>query len=415
MIAEILSVGTEILMGQILNTDAQYVARRLSEAGVTLHHQTTVGDNPERLLEAIQTALSRADIVITTGGLGPTADDMTKDLSAKALGLPMEHREEAEKMVRHWFQKSGHPMTENNLRQSFFPQDAMLLENSFGTAPGCIVSVENHSIINLPGPARELIPMFDRYVMPFLQKYSGAHIISKYLRIFGMGESSVENQLRDLMDSANPSAASYCSTGEVQIRLTVRCKSPEEAPALLKPLEDEIRRRVGDYIYAETEDPFFSMEQAVAEALLRNGLTVAVAESCTGGMIAARLTSVPGISESFLEGHVTYSNEAKARVLGVSAASLAQHGAVSEVVAREMALGLQVRSGADLCLSVTGIAGPGGGTIEKPVGLVYLCLATGHDAQVRAFRFTGDRHRIRTLSTLNGLHWILEAAGGLAP
>ena len=418
MIAEILSVGTELLMGQVVNTDAQYLARRLSEAGVTLHHQTTVGDNPQRLLEAIQTALGRADVVITTGGLGPTADDITKELSAKALGLPIEHLMEAEKMVRGWFQKSGHLMTENNLQQSFFPKGAKLLENRFGTAPGCIVEASGRTIINLPGPPRELIPMFDRGVMPYLMERSGARIVSRYLRIFGMGESTVESKLRDLMEnSQNPTVAPYCSTGEVQIRLTVRCAAAEEAPELLAPLEEEVRRRIGDFVYAVTDDPNFSMERAVADALLQNGLTVAVAESCTGGMIASRLTSVPGISASFLEGHVTYSNESKTRLLGVPGELLEKHGAVSEAVAREMARGLKALSGADLCLSVTGVAGPGGGTAEKPVGFVCLGLAKcdgAEEPEVKTLRLTGDRHRIQTLSALNGLHWILTAARGLA-
>lgn len=412
MIAEILSVGTELLMGQIVNTDAQYIARRLSEAGITLHHQTTVGDNPARLLEAIQIALSRADIVITTGGVGPTADDITKELSAKAMGLAMVHRPEAEQMVRAWFAKGNAPMTDNNLRQALFPEDALLLRNDFGTAPGCIMTHENRVIINLPGPPRELIPMFDRGVMPFLTERSGAFLVSRYLRIFGKGESTVESLLHDMMENGtNPTIAPYCSTGEVQIRLTVRVADPNEAPALLDPAEREIRRRVGDCIYAVTDDPGYTMEQAVVGALLAKGLTVAVAESCTGGMIASLLTGVPGVSACFLEGHVTYSNEAKTRSLGVSKEALARYGAVSEEVARAMAEGLRARTSADICLSVTGIAGPDGGTDQKPVGLVYLGLATEKDTQVRTLRLSGDRNRIRTLSALHGLHWILEATG----
>ncbi|MCL1963845.1 MAG: competence/damage-inducible protein A [Firmicutes bacterium] len=411
MIAEILSVGTELLMGQIVNTDARYLAARLSEAGITLHRQSTVGDNPVRLAEAIETALSRADIVITTGGLGPTADDITKEMSAQSLGLPMRRSEEAENMVRGWFEKHGHAMTDNNLRQADFPEGSRILRNDFGTAPGCIMEKDGKAIINLPGPPREIIPMFDACVMPYLTERGGCLIRSRYLRIFGMGESTVESLTGDLMrEGENPTLAPYCSLGEVQLRLTVRCQSPEEAPPLLDPLEKEIRRRVGDVIYAVTDDPGYTMERAVAEALLAAGKTVATAESCTGGMIASRLVSVPGISDAFLEGYVTYANAAKERVLGVDPRTLARFGAVSEETALAMAEGLRRRSGADICLSVTGIAGPEGGTKEKPVGLVWLGLCTGKGAEARRLSLFGDRDRIRTLASLHGLHWILCAA-----
>lgn len=411
MIAEIISVGTELLLGQTVNTDASYLARRLSEAGVTLHHQTTVGDNDGRLLETIQTALARADVVITTGGVGPTADDITKALSAKALGLQMVRNEEAEKMVRAWFAKNAFSMTDNNLRQADFPEGALLLRNDYGTAPGCIESNNGKVIVNLPGPPRELIPMFDAGVMPFLVERSGALIVSRYLRVFGKGESEVESLLSDLMQNGtNPTLATYCAIGEVQIRMTVRVAKAEDANVLLDPVENEIRQRIGDCIYKVTDDPGYTMEQAVCEALRQNGRTVAVAESCTGGMIAARLTAVPGISSCFLEGYVTYSNAAKVRMLGVPEDMLSVHGAVSEEVACAMAEGLRRRSSADICLSVTGIAGPDGGSKDKPVGLVYIGLATEKGAEVRRLNLTGDRERIRKLSTLHGLHWIMGAA-----
>lgn len=411
MIAEILCIGTELLMGQVLNSDAQYLARRLSEAGVTLHHQTTVGDNPQRLREAIDLALARADVVITTGGLGPTADDITKELCAQALDLPMEVSPEAEAMVRGWFAASGHTMTDNNLRQAAFPRGARILRNDYGTAPGCLMEQGGKAVINLPGPPRELMPMFETGVMPYLRERSGAWIVSRYLRIFGMGESKVESLTEDLMRGMeNPTLAPYCSLGEVQLRMTVRCATPQEAGALLDPLEAEVRGRLGDVIYAVTDDPQYTMERAVAEALLARGLTCAVAESCTGGMIASRLVNVPGISAALLEGHVTYANEAKVRVLGVREETLAAHGAVSEAVAREMAEGLRSRSGADLCIVTTGVAGPEGGTAEKPVGLVWLGLSTAESTQARRLQFTGDRQRIRTLASLHALHWLLTAA-----
>lgn len=416
MICEIVSVGTELLMGQILNSDAQYLARRLSEAGVTLHHQTTVGDNPDRLREALQTALSRADVVITTGGLGPTADDITKELSAEAMGLPLVDSPEAEAMVRHWFHSHHFSMTPNNLRQAAFPEGARILRNDFGTAPGCLVEKDGKAIVNLPGPPRELIPMFETGVMPYLQARSGALIVSRYLRIFGMGESKVESLTGDLMrEMDNPTLAPYCSLGEVQLRLTVRVKTPDEAAPLLGPMEAEVRRRIGDMIYAVTDDPNYTMEQATAQALLDGGLTVATAESCTGGMVASRLVNVPGISAALLEGHVTYANEAKARVLGVPEATITQYGAVSEETARAMAEGLRARSGADICISTTGVAGPDGGTDDKPVGLVWLGLSTKDGTQARRLDLSGDRQRVRTLATLHALHWILTTARATEP
>ncbi len=413
MIAEIVSVGTELLLGQVVNTDAQHIARRLSEAGVTAHHQTTVGDNPARLREAIEIALSRSDVVITTGGLGPTADDITKELSAEALDLPMERSAEAEAMVRGWFEKSRFRMTDNNLRQADFPRGAIILRNDFGTAPGCIIEQGGKAIVNLPGPPRELIPMFDARVMPYLAERSGARIVSRYLRIFGMGESAVESRVSDLMMSGqNPTVAPYCSLGEVQLRLTVRCAGADGAAVLLDPLEAEIRARLGGVIYAVTDDPFYTMERAAVEALTRAGKTLAVAESCTGGLIAARITDIPGASAVFVEGCVTYANEAKVRALGVSPDTLVRFGAVSEETAREMAAGLRARSGADIALSVTGIAGPGGGTAEKPVGTVWLALSTAQGCEARMLSLNGERARVRTMSALHALHWVVRVCEG---
>lgn len=413
MIAEILSIGTELLMGQIANTDAQFIARCLSEAGITLHRQTTVGDNPERLLEALSTALSRADIVITTGGIGPTSDDITKELTARALALPMERSPQAEAMVRSWFASRGHEMTENNLRQADFPKGAMILPNGFGTAPGCIVPGGSRTVINLPGPPRELVPMMRTGVMPFLAAQGQGVILSRYLRIFGMGESTVESLTSDLMRTlVNPTVAPYCSLGEVQLRLTAYAESAAEADRLLDPLEAALRERLDGVIYAVTDRADFAMEEALAEALLAKGWTCATAESCTGGMLASRLVNVPGISSVFLEGHVTYANEAKERILGVEAQTIARYGAVSGETARQMAEGLRLRSGANLTIATTGIAGPDGGTPEKPVGTVWLGLATEKGTQARALRLAGDRERIRTLATLHALHWMLREARG---
>lgn len=409
MIAEIVAVGTELLMGQVLNTDAQYIARRLSELGVTLHRQVVVGDNPARIREAIHTAIGRADVVITTGGLGPTADDITKETCAEALGLPMERSPEAEKQVRGWFERNNYPMTENNLRQADFAKGAIILENHNGTAPACIVEKDGKAVINLPGPPRELMPLFAQSVAPYLARRSGAVIVSRYMRVFGMGESAVESRLHDMMEnSLNPTVAPYCSTGEVQLRLTVRVAHESEAAALLDPAEREIRARLGNVVYAVTDDPEYTMEQALVKALCAAKKTMVTAESCTGGMIASKIVNVSGASDVFLEGCVTYSNAAKMRTLGVKAETLEKFDAVSRETALEMAEGARRRADADYAVSVTGLAGPGGGTPEKPVGTVWLGLATREGVQARLLQLHGNRERIRTLAALNAMHWVLE-------
>ena len=409
MIAEIVAVGTELLMGQVLNTDAQYIARRLSELGVTLHRQVVVGDNPARIREAIHTAIGRADVVITTGGLGPTADDITKETCAEALGLPMERSPEAEKQVRGWFERNNYPMTENNLRQADFAKGAIILENHNGTAPACIVEKDGKAVINLPGPPRELMPLFAESVAPYLARRSGAVIVSRYMRVFGMGESAVESRLHDMMEnSLNPTVAPYCSTGEVQLRLTVRVAHESEAAALLDPAEREIRARLGNVVYAVTDDPEYTMEQALVKALCAAKKTMVTAESCTGGMIASKIVNVSGASDVFLEGCVTYSNAAKMRTLGVKAETLEKFDAVSRETALEMAEGARRRADADYAVSVTGLAGPGGGTPEKPVGTVWLGLATREGVQARLLQLHGNRERIRTLAALNAMHCVLE-------
>ena len=409
MIAEIVAIGTELLMGQVLNTDAQYIARRLSELGVTLHRQVVVGDNPARIREAIHTAIGRADVVITTGGLGPTADDITKETCAEALGLPMERNPEAERQVRGWFERNNYPMTENNLRQADFAKGAIILENHNGTAPACIVEKDGKAVINLPGPPRELVPLFAESVAPYLARRSGAVIVSRYMRVFGMGESAVESRLHDMMEnSLNPTVAPYCSTGEVQLRLTVRVAHESEAAALLDPAEKEIRARLGGVVYAVTDDPEYSMEQALVKALCAAKKTMVTAESCTGGMIASKIVNVSGASDVFLEGCVTYSNAAKMRTLGVKAETLEKHDAVSRETALEMAEGARRRADADYAVSVTGLAGPGGGTPEKPVGTVWLGLATREGVEARLLQLHGNRERIRTLAALNAMHWVLE-------
>lgn len=402
MIAEILSVGTELLMGQIANTDAQFISRRLGELGISIYRQCTVGDNPARVLESLRESLSRSDIVITTGGLGPTEDDLTKEMVAEYFGLEMELHQPSYEALKSYMERFGRKMTPNNMKQAYFPRGAIIMPNLCGTAPGCIVEKDGKTVAVLPGPPRELTDMFDRQLAPYLEKRSGVSIKSRFLKIFGLGESNVETMLLDLFHSDNPTLALYCGPGEVTARITTRVKEGEDADAIIGPVYDEILRRVGDAFYGEGMK--YTPADAVLKLLRERGETVAFAESCTGGLLSGEFVSVPGASECLRESYVTYANSAKEKLLGVSPDTLAACGAVSEECAREMALGALKAAGADWAVSVTGIAGPDGGTAEKPVGTVFVGVAHNGAAAVRRFNFRGDRQWIRTLSVVNALN-----------
>ena len=402
MIAEILSVGTELLMGQIANTDAQFISRQLSHLGINIYHQTTVGDNPARVKEALALALSRADIVITTGGLGPTEDDLTKEMVAEYFGLKMVRDPKSYDHLVEMLTAHGRKMTENNLKQADFPEGAIIMENLRGTAPGCIVEQGGKAVAVLPGPPFELTDMFERQLKPYLAKKSGVHLTSRFLRIFGVGESNVETILKDLFHGTNPTLALYCGAGEVQARLTAMTEDGNDAHLLLDPLEAEIRRRLGDSVYAEGLHT--SMAETVYKLLKQRGARVSFAESCTGGMLTAKIVDLPGASDVLDESHVTYANAAKQRILGVQPATLERFGAVSPECAREMAEGARRISGADYGVSVTGIAGPDGGTAEKPVGLVYIGVSDENGTIAREFRFRGNREWVRTLACGNALN-----------
>lgn len=402
MIAEILSVGTELLMGQIANTDAQYISRRLAELGIAIYRHSTVGDNPTRVREALGQALSRSDIVITTGGLGPTEDDLTKETVAEYFGLEMRLHAPSLAAIEGFMARVGHPMSENNRKQAYFPEGATILENRCGTAPGCIVEVGDKAVAVLPGPPHELKDMFENRLAPWLAERSGARIASRFLRVFGIGESSLENQLRDLFHSDNPTLALYCGPGEVQARVTARADDEATARAMIAPVEAEIRRRLGDHVYGEGIDN--SIERAAFDLLRARGETVSFAESCTGGLMASRLVGVPGASEVLGEAHVTYSDAAKRRVLGVQAETLAAHTAVSAQCAKEMAEGARRVSGADWAVSTTGYAGPDGGADGTPVGTVYIAVAGKDGTTVEERHFRGQRAFIRTLAASWGFN-----------
>lgn len=414
MIAEILCVGTELLMGQVLNTNAQFLSRRLSALGISQFHQTVVGDNEQRLEDALHLALSRADIVLTTGGLGPTGDDLTKRVTAQAAGQELVLFPQAEAMIRERFAQYGRPMTPNNLSQAMFTPNSTLLPNPNGTAPGAIVPMgDGKVVIHLPGPPAELEPMFRDQVEPYLSQRSGKVLVSRYLRIFGMGESEVDQRLRDLEASANPSLSPYCSLGEVQLRATAQAATPQEADALLTPLLAQIRQRLGDVVYDIREDDGGSLAHSAVAALLRRGWTIATAESLTGGLISATLVEVPGASQVVKGGFVTYQSIAKTMLLDVPEEMIQRCDVVSAPVARAMAQGAQRHLGVDIAVSATGLAGPGGGTPERPVGTVFLGIATA-DGRVWdiPLHLSGSRIRIRTLTVKHALNAVRQIADG---
>ncbi len=411
MNAELIAIGTELLMGQIANTNAHYLSRRLQTLGVNVLWHQAVGDNPHRMREALSLALSRSDLVLTTGGLGPTQDDISKEIAAELLGLPMVFDEESWQAIRARMERLRGACPENNRRQAFFARGADILPNACGTAPGCLLEAGGRILVQLPGPPSEVRDMFERQVVPRLARRTGGVIASRYIRIYGMGESAVAERCAPYIESADGvTTAPYCSTGECQLRVTSRGETEEEALARVLPAVSGICDLLGDAVYAVCEDADGSLQEEAGRALTGRGLTVAAAESCTGGLVAAKLVDFPGISKSLLEAHVTYANEAKIRCCGVSPETLRRFGAVSAETAREMAEGIRERSGADIAVSTTGIAGPDGGTPEKPVGLVYVACAAPDLTEIQELRLTGDRARVRELASLRALHMLLLAA-----
>jgi len=373
MTVELISVGTEILLGNIVNTNAAYLAEKCALLGLSCYHQSAVGDNEERLEDAIKLALSRSDIVILSGGLGPTKDDITKEVTAKVFGRGIKEDAHTKARIQEYF------------RQVHSGKAAILL----------------------PGPPNEIKPMFERDIASYLNKLQPEGIYSKMVKICSVGESKAETMVADLMDAqTNPTLAPYAKTGEVHFRVTARAKSEEEAEQLMKPMVDELYKRFGDKIYTTEEE--VTLEEAIVELLKEKNLLVTTAESCTGGLLAGRLLNVPGASSVYKEGYITYSNDAKERILGVKRETLMEYGAVSPQTAYEMAAGAAKAAGADAALSVTGIAGPGGGTKEKPVGLVYIGCCVKGNVRVEEFYFTGSRDKNRDYSVVRALTLLRE-------
>ena len=402
MTAELISVGTEILMGNIVNTNAQYLAAQCAGLGLSMYHQTVVGDNEERLAGAVRTALGRTDVVILSGGLGPTEDDLTRETCAKVMEMPLEPDEHTKERIREYFKNSTlKEIPDNNWRQAMVPHGAAVLDNENGTAPGLILEKNGKCAILLPGPPNELIPMFEEKVIPYLQRKQPELLISQMVKICGVGESKVESELLDLIDAqTNPTIATYAKVGEVHLRVTARAANAEEGEKLLRPVVKEIRRRFGTAVYTTREDE--TLEMAVVRLLKKYELTVTTAESCTGGMLAARIVNVPGASEVFRQGLVNYSNKAKRRLLDVNKATLKKYGAVSKETVKEMATGGVFASDADACVAVTGIAGPDSEE-DKPVGLVYIGCCMKDKVEVEKYQFKGNRQKVREQAVVKGL------------
>ena len=406
MVAELISVGTEILMGNIVNTNAAYLSRKLAQIGVSVYYQSTVGDNKERLAQAMKQAISRADVVILSGGLGPTKDDVTKEVAAEVLGRTMSLDERTMERIREYFVRvKKDTITENNWKQAMVPEGAIILDNHNGTAPGIIMEEKNTAVILLPGPPNELTLMFEESVLPYLQKDEKKVLYSRMVKVCGIGESQAETMIQDLIDSqSNPTIAPYAKTGEVHFRITALASTKEEGRALVKPVVEELKKRFKKAVYTTKEE--VTLEEKLVKMLKKRGLTMSAAESCTGGMIAAKLVNVSGVSEVFRSGAVTYANEAKMQLLGVKKKTLRKYGAVSAQTAEEMAIGAAMNLDTDVAVAVTGIAGPDGGTKEKPVGLVYIgCYVCGQ-VNVYECHFTGTREKIRESTTIMALNLI---------
>jgi nicotinamide-nucleotide amidase len=413
MNAELIAVGTELLLGNTVNTDARDLSEGLSALGINVYWHTVVGDNPERLAACVQIARSRADLIITTGGLGPTCDDLTKQVLAKTFGLELYYDEEEDQSIRDWFAKVRKvPMTENNLQQAWLPAGCTIFHNDWGTAPGCAFEKDGTRVIMLPGPPSECNAMFEACAVPYLRELSDTFILSHNMRVFGMGESAVEAKLRDLMNAlTNPTLAPYAKPGEVMLRVTAKAESEAEAEEMMRPVMMQVYETLGEMVYGVDVD---SLESLVNQYLDHYGATLAVAESCTGGLLAKRLTDVPGASAHFLGGVTVYTDLAKMALLGLPDTLLEEYGAVSPEVASELALAVRDRLGAELGIGITGLAGPEGDGVHD-VGLVYVALAARDEVVVRELNLglRTSRERIRTMAANHAMDMVRRHLAGL--
>lgn len=404
MNAEIISVGTELLLGEILNTDAQFLASELSELGINVFYQTVVGDNRQRLFDAVKTAAKRSDIIIASGGLGPTQDDITKEVICEYFNKELVLDTPSLNRMEEYLKRKGLNTVKCNKKQAMLPKDCIVLPNSCGTAPGCIIEDKDKIAIMLPGPPHELEVMFCESVKPYLIKKSEDILYSQNLKIFGMGESKVSELLNKyISDYTNPTVAPYAETPGVRLRITAKCKTEAEGKNMVGEVKKEIKEILGDVIYSDKGE---TLPEAVVHMLSEKGLKISSAESCTGGLFAKLITDIAGSSAVLDESYVTYANEAKTKILGVKPETLRRYGAVSEETAREMADGLYKASKSNICAVFTGIAGPGGGTAEKPVGLVYMGISVNGKTDVYKLQLFGSRDKIRNQACLEAFDLI---------
>lgn len=406
MKCELISVGTEILLGDILNTNVQFLSKEMAAIGIDIMHHTTVGDNPQRLTEALELAFERCEAVVLTGGLGPTPDDLTKEVCAEFFGRKLYEDKGIVEDIESYFIGKGIAMPECNKKQALVPENSIVLENRNGTAPGFIMEDEGRIMVILPGPPKEMEPMFLESVRPYLKKYTNEIIVSKSIRTFGIGESAMSERAGELLMLPNPTVAPYAKSGEALLRVTAKAETEQKAMELMSPVIAELEEKLADYIYT-TE--YSSIEQATVELLKKKGLTVAFAESCTGGLCSKRMTDVAGASEVIHCGIVSYSNEIKNKVLGVRKEHLEKYGAVSEAVAAEMALGVRKIAAADIGVSVTGFAGPFYEGCEDPIGTIFIASTDGESVWVKKL-VTGHskgkscRDYNRTVSASNAIN-----------
>lgn len=410
MNCELLAVGTELLLGEIVNLDAQIIAQGLNEHGINVYWETVVGDNPARLREAVDIARRRADIIITTGGLGPTADDLTKETVAAAFGKRLEMDQQQLARLR---ERMGPGMTPNNEKQALLPEGCTVLINDWGTAPGCAFESEGKHVIMLPGPPRECRPMFQYRALPYLERLQGGVIGSRYIKIFGIGESAMEHMVKPLMDRMTQvTMAPYAKEGECELRITARAESRRAALDLCDPVVEQVKAILGRAVYGVDVS---SLEEVVVRGLREQGKTIALAESCTGGLLAKRITDVPGASQVFGYGCITYWDEAKRRLLGVKRETLERHSDVSEQTALEMARGVRALSGADIGVSTTGFAGPSGGTETCPVGTVFIGVSwpDGETVLRPERRYMRSREQVRRSASSHALDLVRREVLGL--
>ena len=411
LVAEILCTGEELLLGDIVNTNAAFLSAELTGLGINVYHHSVVGDDASRLADCVSEGLSRSDIVVISGGLGPTKDDLTKETVGALFGREMRLHSESLEAIRAYFAKTGRVMSKNNEKQAMMPEGAIVFPNHYGTAPALALENERgQSVIMLPGPPSELVPLFFEQVVPYLKRKSEAAIVSKNIHFFGIGESALAEMLDGLLiDTPALSAATYCKEGEVRIRITARADSEAEAECACEAYAQKIMQTdAGKFVYGVDVG---TIENAVVKALHESGLTLSAAESCTGGLIAKRVTDISGCSDVFFGGCVTYTNDVKQRLIGVSEKTLEQYGAVSEQTAREMARGVRLATGSDIGVSATGIAGPTGGTVETPVGTVFIGISTRNGEEVRKLSLSPMRSReyIRLASATNAFDMVLKA------